>query len=609
MKRNYWTGVLSQRLGRRRALAAAGATAAASAFLAACGGGGADEKVDTQSLVTEAADTTKQAKRGGTLKDRWSADTPTLDIAAAVAPLNTPANKAYSTLVREKPGHLKPNTGEITSDVAESWEVSPDGLQITMKLRQGVKWHNKAPVNARTLDIDDAVFSWNRFAAKSSQRSAVVNALNPDAPILSFSSTDSRTVVIKLKEPLVYALELFASFGSFSGALVVVPKETDSTFDIRSDMIGTGPFILSNYTPSVGATLKRNPEYWDKDFALVDQIDFPILPEYAAVLSQFKAGNIYGTTAVRGEDLLTVKREEPRILIYQNDFSANTTELTFGVLPEGKSPFLDERVRQAYSMSWDRDAYLDTFNNVSNFRNDGLPVETRWNSVVAARWDGWWLDPQGRDFGPNAKFFKHDPAEAKKLLAAAGYSNGFDTLSNYVGGPELFPDKRQFAVLDAMAAEVGIRSKPNLIDYAKEYIPTIRDAQGQFEGWGTHTIAGAIATNISPVAAVAATYWPKSGATYKGFSASGKNDKSGDPQLNALIERARLEQDVEKRRGVMNDLQRYMAKAMWGLLFPGGATGFAMGWPALRNYRVFRGPSVFTHYQLWVDETLPPFKA
>jgi peptide/nickel transport system substrate-binding protein len=306
--------------------------------------------------------------------------------------------------------------------------------------------------------------------------------------------------------------------------------------------------------------------------------------------------------------LLTVKREEPRILIYQNDFSANTTELTFGVLPEGKSPFLDERVRQAYSMSWDRDAYLDTFNNVSNFSKEGLTVESRWNSVVSAKWDGIWLDPQGKDFGPNAKHFQHDIAEAKKLLAAAGYPSGFDTLSNYVGGPELFPDKRTFAVLDAMAAEVGIRSKPNLIDYAKEYIPTIRDAQGQFEGWGTHTIAGAIATNISPVAAVAATYWPKSGATYKGFSSSGRNDKSGDPQLNALIERARLEQDVEKRRGVMKDLQRYMAKAMWGLLFPGGATGFAMGWPALRNYRVFRGPSVFTHYQLWVDESLPPFK-
>ena len=608
MERSYWSSVSASRLSRRRVLVGAGSTAAA-AFLIACGGGGSDNTPEPgNSLVATAVDTTKQAKRGGTIKDRWSADTPTLDIASAVAPLNTPAKQAYSTLVREKPGYLKSSAGEITSDVAESWEISPDGLQITMKVRPGVKWHNKAPVNNRALDIDDVLFSWQRFGAKSSQRSSTLNSLNPDAPIMSFTSTDPRTVVVKLKEPLVYALELFASFGSFSGAMIVVPKETDTTFDIRSDMIGTGPFVLSNYTASLGATMKRNPDYWDQDFALADQIDMPIVPEYASVLSQLKAGNIY-YFLVRGEDILTIKREEPRIDIYENDFTSNTTELTFGLLPEAKSPFLDERVRQAYSMSWDRDLYLDTFNNVSTFRAEGLPVESRWNSVVSSKWDGWWLDPRGKDFGPNARYFRHDINEARKLLAAAGYPDGFDTLSNYVGGPELFPDKRMFTVLDGMAAEAGIRSKPKLIDYAKEYIPQVRDAQGQFEGWGTHTIAGAIATNISPVAAVAATYWPKSGATYKGFSASGKNDKSGDPQLNTLIERARLEQDVEKRRGVMNDLQRHMGKAMWGLLFPGGATPFIMGWPALRNYRVYRGPAVFTHYGLWVDDTLPPFKA
>ena len=116
----------------------------------------------------------------------------------------------------------------------------------------------------------------------------------------------------------------------------------------------------------------------------------------------------------------------------------------------------------------------------------------------------------------------------------------------------------------------------------------------------------AIATGISPVSALASTYWPKSGATFKGFSASGKNDKSGDPQVNALIERARVEQDVEKRRAVMFDLQRYLAKAMWGLIFPGGSTGFVMAWPALGNYRVYRGPAVFSNYGLWVDETKAP---
>src|SRR5712691_1871031 len=126
MELNYWSKFLDHRIARRRVLAATGATATAAALLAACGSGGG-KAVDKATLVTQPEDTSRQAKRGGTIRDRWSADTPTLDIAAAVAALNTPAKQVYSTLVREKPGYLKPSTGEITSDMPESWEVSHDG--------------------------------------------------------------------------------------------------------------------------------------------------------------------------------------------------------------------------------------------------------------------------------------------------------------------------------------------------------------------------------------------------------------------------------------------------------------------------------------------------
>jgi len=114
---------------------------------------------------------------------------------------------------------------------------------------------------------------------------------------------------------------------------------------------------------------------------------------------------------------------------------------------------------------------------------------------------------------------------------------------------------------------------------------------------------------MSPVSALAAEYWSKAGATFKGFSTSGKNDKSGDPAVDSMIEKARLERDPEKRKSLVQDLQRDLAKKLYGLINPGTANKFAVAWPSLRNYQVYRqvGQSAWTHYSVWIDETKPPF--
>jgi ABC-type transport system substrate-binding protein len=262
-------------------------------------------------------------------------------------------------------------------------------------------------------------------------------------------------------------------------------------------------------------------------------------------------------------------------------------------------------------MSWDRDLYLDTFHNVTKFTAEGLPVETRWNSHVSALGseDVYWLDPKGKEFGPNAKFFRHDIAEAKKLLSAAGYPNGFDVQATQVAGPEL-PSARSAEVVNAFANEIGVRTKVNSVDYLKEYISRYRNSQGQFEGWAYGTdVGGAPIGHV--VSTLAQSYWSKGDAApYKGFSISGKNDRSGDPLLDAMIEKARLELDSERVRSLAFDIQRYLAKAMYQILPPGGATSFRMTWPCVRNYLAFLHPSSqYYHYRVWIDETQPPLKS
>ena len=606
----HWAQVSRRPLSRRRVIAASGAAVLGTGILAACGPDEGRSRSPQRGLLTRPQDTTKQAKPNGTLRDRAFAEPSSLDIVSALAPLNTVAPMAYSTLVQFKPGYLKPSELDLTGDLAESWEWSPDGLQIAMKLRPGLRWHEKAPVNGRAVDMEDVLFSWNRFAAKSSGRSALVQAVNPGAPVLSLTATDAQTIVLKLKEPLVYTPALFAN--NRSGGMTILPKETDTTFNIRNDMIGTGPFVQTSYRPSLGFTLKRNPAYYDKDYALIGQVELPILSEYAATLAQFKAGNIYHfgsqsrAALISQEDILPIKREQPLINIYQDELGAPaefSRLLAFGWLPEGKSPFIDQRVRQAVSMAIDRDLWLDVVFNASRFEAEGLPVTKRWNTALGGALEGWWLDPTGRDFGPNAKYLSHDLAEATKLLAAAGYASGFDTLSSYVTGPE-FPVAKHAEMMDGFISNVGIRSTVSPLDYTNEYIPRFRDGKGRYQGWAH--VGGAVGDD--PVGILASQYWSRSGvSSFLGFSTSGRNDVSGDPKVDGLIEAARVERDTSKRKELIYDLQRHLAGAMYAVPAPGVGTALTVAWPCVANFRVFSGARL--NYGVWIDESKPPFKA
>jgi peptide/nickel transport system substrate-binding protein len=521
-------------------------------------------------------------------------------------PLTPMKNFVYSNLVQYEPGYQgPPDYSNVLPDLAESWEWSPDQLQLTFKIRQGVKWHNKPPINGRALDVEDIAFTWDRWSKIGNDRASIANSANPNAPVLSVTAPDSRTIVWKLKEPLVYLIQTIARHTA--GWFGIVPKEVESGFDIRRQMIGTGAFTLENYTPSVGFTFRRNPEYYDKTAPYLDQIDTPIILEYAQGLAQLKAGNIY-TYSVRSEDILSVKRDIPDLKIFQSlpsGFNAGST-LGFGWLPAGSSPFVDERVRQAASMAYDRDLYIDAFNNVTPFQSEGLPVETYWYSSMNSA-PGWWLDPKDtKTFGPNAKYHSYDLAEAKKLLAAAGYANGLDVTSSYIAGTQLGADfQKTVEVREEMTRQAGFRTAANLVDYTQEYLPKYRDGQGKHEGW---TYRSGVPSAQDAVAYFDWRFNSQGGAGFLGFDAAGKGDGSGDPQVDSLLLKARRELDTEKRKTLVQDLQRYLAKAMYCVLAPGTATGFTVAWPVLGNYNVFQGHRMGENSNWWIDETQPPLK-
>jgi peptide/nickel transport system substrate-binding protein len=573
--------------------------------LAACGGGDEQDSEPATSKVVPIVDSTKQAKRGGAFKGYRTQDALTWDPHVTSSQWTPPLAVVYGRLMILRAGVTKDSDGEPEGNHAESWEFSPDRMTLTMKLRQNMKWHNIAPVNGRTVDMDDVIYSGKRLFQQGTQRAAFSNAVNPTAPVTSISAPDSRTVVFKLAFPMVSLPALLAH--QFGGYFHIVPRESDGQFDLRHTSIGSGPWQVAEHVPSSRVVLKRHPDYFIQDHPIVDSLEQVIIPEYATGLAQFKTGSIYHF-AVRAEDVLATKNDVSQLELYQAPVTANTNAVFFGWRPTDRSPFRDARLRQALSMSIDRDLYIEVNYNTKALETQGFPIEKRWNSALAANYfAGWWLDPQSKDFGPNASYFKRDVAEAKKLISAAGYT-GQPIIATSAPDQYGAAYAKDIEVIHGMAAESGFKFETNIVGYNTGYQPQYRDSRGNYEGTTYRNVIGG---DTDAIEALVAIYSPAAGATFVGLDAAGKGDYSGDPFVESQLLKGRAEPDSEKRRAIVHDVQRHLAKQQYVIRFPGGASGLALSWPAVKNFLAFRGSNASFHgveYYSWLDETQPPIK-
>ena len=607
MQPNYWSKVLARRLSRRRAILATGGGAAGSAFLAACGGdgggGGAADR-DASGLLSPIENELSKAVVGGRFV--WPNNREPVHFdgkAQGQVQLNPHNGLAYEALVRNKPGIGEPSSyTETLPELATSWEISPDGLQYTFKLRQGVKFHNKPPINGRLLDAQDVAITWDKYENANTPNNAPANSnkRNPAAPVLSITATDNQTIVMRLAEPASYMLQRLAS--TITGEIgSIYPKEAGESFRAETEQIGTGPFILAEFRPSVSISYRRNPEHWDEEQGFLDEVLFPLLPENAAQQAQLRNGTL-SSMVVPADDIIPTKRDIPQLAMYSVTL-ANTSPgamMRFGWLPiDGqKSPFLDKRVRQALSMSFDRETHIDAFSNVSRFRNEGLPVETYWHSAMGYVPEVW-LNPQDTTrFGPNARFYEHNLEEARKLIDAArsAYGGDFPTVPAHqvqaVFGPTYV---QECEVMDQYARDVGLTITSTPLDYNLGYLPNFVTKQGQFSGilYGI----GAV-TSQHPIDYWVWRFYSKSGPTSGSLGFGGpdgsRGDMSGDPQIDSLIEKGKRETNRNALIETVHELQRVAAEQAYTVARPGFADSFQLAWPTIRNFATFQGDTRVT---------------
>ena len=589
--RNFWT---NRHISRRAALRGAGLGMAGLAGAALIGCGDDDEPTAPAARPAATATATaaqataaptvdpSAAKRGGTFLLTDTQDPATLDpYGSQTYRAKTVGLYTYSRLFRlaTAEGIAGPEV-PFGPDVAESFET-PDGITWTIKLKPGVKMQNVAPLNGRDLTTEDVLYSWGRLSADESPNSTDV------AHVESVDAVDDRTLVFKLNAPSPVFIALLGD----PNDLQIMPVESDGGFDPAQKMIGSGPWIMDEYTPSVGFKYSANPEWHEEGFPLLDKFEVVIVPEYANRIAQFEGKNI-SVVGVNANDLI--------------DFSGRHTDTVWSVTrrtlqsfiyfapteEQPEAPWVNEpRVRHAFSMALDRDALTEFAYNVDALAAAGLDTQNGWNNIVPTGWGpaGGWLDPKSADHGDSGKFFQFDPTESRKLLDAAGYPDGFDFKYQYVAGSIYGTDFDAVAEAQInMFQQIGLNPDIETQDYRAKYF--------------TQTWIG----NFTGVAYGYETPFPEVGQYFnRQFGDDPANhSRIDDPEMTDLVNRQAKELDREARVAIWHDIQRAnMAKGYYLPSQAGANFNYVAYQPEIRGVRQNRsygyGTEVAPYY--WID--------
>jgi ABC-type transport system substrate-binding protein len=638
MAGNYWGRVLARRLSRRRALASTGGAAAASAFLIACGGDDDDGSTGSSTgvpstgptgstatggsgptgstgggstgstggspssgLVTAPLNETASAKSGGTMLGRATFEPRSHD--PHQFPHSFYTNATYSNLFRVSYGVEKYSDGEIEGDLVASWETSPDLLTITAKLNPDARFAPVAPIDGRPVDANDVAASWQRYIETSNQRADFASSVNPSAPISSIEAIDDGTIAIKLAAPNAVVTSRLARHTP--GSMYIVPKEglDPAVLDLQTTSVGSGPFYVSEHTPSVALKLKRNPGYTrdSRGFPFLDELHYPLVQEYSTFMSQFRAGNLHLGDGIAQEDIVLTKNDVPELEIMSTYFQTLTPRLGFGVAPD--SLFVDERLRQAFVLTLDRELLLSTIFNREPFAAQGLDITIAMESGLQANtFAGWLLDPLSSEFGPNSKFFQQDFEEAKKLIEAAGFPGVVEGFQFHYAAPEASVPTTYSSYTDAI---VGLAQDSGLFKWDLNVVQNYRaDFVPKYHNQATAPFSG-VAISLSNLSEDPANYL----FTY--YSSRGTLRMGTDDRLDELTTKAVAEFDAEARMALVHEIQVYEGGKNFFPRF-GGGTGFSLAWLAVRNREVYQGGTGLAVSQsnaatLWLDQTKAPF--
>jgi peptide/nickel transport system substrate-binding protein len=319
--------------------------------------------------------------------------------------------------------YTKPNDGtppEILPRLATGYEVSPDGLVYTIKLREGVKFHDGSDFNAQAVEFNIRRM-WDKNFEYFFKDGASSLAVYVYGSLKDIQVVDDHTIKLVLSKPFSFFIEELADSIGLGLPWMVSPEAVKKYGNdgVKDHPTGTGPFRFVEEVKGERVVLEKNPDYWAKPYPYLDRLIFRPIPDPAARANALAAGEVDLINAVAPDQIETL--EQDGFVVAKGP----TPHIWYVEFNHSEKPFSDVRVRQAVNLAIDREGMARDL-----LRGTALPA-----ICFCGRTSPTFNPP------PTWAGYEYNPEKAKKLLAEAGYPNGFKTVfeTSTAGSGQILP--------------------------------------------------------------------------------------------------------------------------------------------------------------------------
>ncbi len=490
---------------------------------------------------------------------------------------------SYSQLYNQVVQYDPVDTNKVICDLCTSWDISNGGTTFTFRLNKNAKWFDGTDLTA-----DDVVFALSRYYDPnvSIGRSGLTRNYVKPLEEGGLKAIDRNTVEFNLRFPS----GAFIKFLAVDYAKILPKHIMEQGVDLNQaeNVIkfnsGSGPFMLDEYQRGNFYKVSKNPNYFKQGRPFFDSIDHFIITDASRYISALKVGQVEMSNA--GGASLTPKQNSQLVADTNSEIVAHFLAPAFNVglmINVKKEPFTDPRVRKAIYLALDRqqidDIVLDNTSGEPSIFMPGMAYD----ESEAVTWPG--LRPKDTPGG------KEDLAEAKRLMAEAGFPDGFKTtfdarkVSFYV--PICQVVKEQLKKALNITGDLG--TWESAAGYKLFGTARAVDAEGD---WGL-ACQGEGMVVLDADAVFGGVYRPGGTRNYTDWS---------DPRIEDLFQRQKVEQDLDKRRELLREAadilrvgDNHWVTLVWGRFF----------WQMHRDIKGFHPPQTvqyrFKHEDIWLD--------